>query len=235
MVVPARDEAANLTALLEELRHALAGRDYEVLVVDDGSTDGSAGLLRELRRADPRLRALRHAAACGQSAALRTGARAARGVWLATMDGDGQNDPADLPRLWSARPTGLAPEQPWLAIGHRIARCDGAWRAFTSACAWRARAWRLGDETPDVGCGLKLLGRAAYLDLPWFDHQHRFLPVLVRRAGGDVVSVPVAHRPRRHGRSKYGTWERAWQGLDDLRGVRWLQRRNQAPQVEELT
>jgi dolichol-phosphate mannosyltransferase len=234
IVVPARDEAENLSSLLDEIHAALASIEHEVIVVDDGSADGTPELLRWLRRADPRLRALRHRVPSGQSAALRSGIRAARSPWIATLDGDGQNDPADLPRLWSARPPGLRPDQPWLAIGHRVRRCDGAWRRFCSQFAFRMRAWRLGDPTPDTGCGTRLFGRAAYLDLPWFDHQHRFLPALFRRAGGAVASIPVNHRPRAHGRSKYGTWRRAWEGMTDLRGVRWLQRRNRLPEVEEL-
>lgn len=234
VVVPARDEAENLGPLIREIHDALGSIEHEVLIVDDASTDGSAALLRDLKREDPRLRVMHHARSCGQSASLRTGARAARYPWIATLDGDGQNDPADLPKLWQARPAGLNPEQPWLAIGHRVNRRDTGWRRFSSRFANRLRAWWLQDDTPDTGCGTKLFGRAAYLDLPWFDHQHRYFPALMRRAGGATVSIPVNHRPRAHGRTKYGTWDRAWAGAVDLWGVKWLQRRNRRPEAEEI-
>ncbi len=234
VVVPAHDEADNLGPLVREIHAALKEFAHEIVIVDDGSTDGTAVALREMQRADPQLRVLRHRLPCGQSAALRSGIRAARHPWIATLDGDGQNDPADLPRLWSARPPGLRPDQPWLAIGHRLNRCDTGWRRFSSRFANGLRAWWLADATPDTGCGTKLFGRAMYLDLPWFDHQHRYFPALVRRAGGATVSVPVNHRPRAHGRTKYGTWGRAWAGVVDLWGVKWLQRRNRLPQAEEI-
>jgi dolichol-phosphate mannosyltransferase len=234
VVVPARDEAENLGQLVREIHAALNQFAHEIVIVDDGSTDDTAVALREMQRADPQLRALRHRFPCGQSAALRSGIHAARHPWIATLDGDGQNDPADLPRLWDARPPDLRPEQPWLAIGHRMHRCDTRWRRFSSRFANRLRAWWLEDATPDTGCGSKLFGRAMYLDLPWFDHQHRYFPALVRRAGGVTVSVPVNHRPRAHGRTKYGTWGRAWVGVVDMLGVKWLQRRNRLPQVEEI-
>lgn len=234
VVVPARDEVDNLAALIREIHAALSPLEHEVIIVDDGSADGSAALLQELKRGDPQLRVLRHARPCGQSAALRSGVRAARHPWIATLDGDGQNDPADLTKLWQARPPALRPDQAWLVTGHRVQRQDGRWRRLISRGANRLRAWWLQDATPDTGCGTKLFGRAAYLDLPWFDHQHRFLPALMRRAGGVTVSMPVNHRPRAHGRSKYGTWGRACAGAVDLWGVKWLQRRNRIPEVEEI-
>lgn len=234
VVIPARDEADNLAPLIAETHAALTRIPHEIVVVDDGSDDGTRTLLRKLRRGDPHLRALLHQRPCGQSAALRTGVRAARHPWIATLDGDGQNDPADLIVLWEARPARLLPEEPWIAIGHRVARQDDLWRRFVSRCANGVRDWVLGDATPDTGCGIKLFGRALYLELPWFDHQHRFLPALVQRAGGEAVSLPVRHRPRVHGRSKYGTWTRAFSGLGDLVGMRWLQRRNRLPRIEEI-
>lgn len=234
VVIPARDEAENLERLIAETHAALAGIEHEIVIVDDGSADATPELLRRLRRADPRLRAIRHAESCGQSAAVRTGARAARHPWIATLDGDGQNDPADLPALWAARPPGLTPDRPWLAIGHRTRRRDTPWRRFVSRFANGLRSRMLRDGTPDTGCGTKLFGREAYLDLPWFDHQHRYLPALMRRAGGESVSIPVRHRPRERGTSKYGTWGRAVAGISDLRGVRWLIKRNRLPRAEEL-
>ncbi len=234
VVIPARDEAENLGPLIAETHLALAEIEHEILIVDDGSTDGTAEVLRKLRRTDPRLRVLVHELSCGQSAALRTGVRAARHPWIATLDGDGQNDPADLPELWRARPPDHDPAQPWLAIGHRTQRRDTPWRRFVSRFANGVRARMLRDGTPDTGCGTKLFGRAAYLELPWFDHQHRYLPALMRRAGGESVSLPVRHRPRERGQSKYGTWGRAVAGISDLRGVRWLIKRNRLPQAREL-
>ncbi len=233
VVIPAKDEAENLPDLIREVHEALEGVEHEVVVVDDGSTDATPEVLARLRAEDERLRVLRHRVSCGQSAGLRTGIKAARYPWIATLDGDGQNDPADLPKLLAARPEGATPDRPWLAIGHRVDRHDSAWRRFSSRFAFGMRRLWLGDDTPDTGCGIKVFGRAMFLDLPWFDHVHRFLPALVRRAGGETVSVPVRHRPRLHGRSKYGTLGRAWVGLVDLFGVRWLIARNRNPEVEE--
>lgn len=234
IVIPARDEAANLPTLIAEVHAALPTVPHEVVVVDDGSADDTANVLRRLLRDDPRLLVLRHRTSCGQSTALRTGIRAARKPWIATLDGDGQNDPADLPAFLAARPEGLTPERPWLAIGHRVARRDSAWRHLVSRIAFAFRRWALHDDTPDTGCGIKLFGRSAWFDLPWFSHQHRFFPALVRRNGGSVVSIPVRHRPRTAGSTKYTTLGRAWVGLADLRGVAWLIRRNRLPEVEEI-
>ena len=235
VVVPVLNEAENLRALTAEILAALDGIvDFELIYVDDGSSDATPAILRELSQADGRLRVLRHDRAWGQSAALRSGIRAARGPWIATLDGDGQNDPADLPKLWQARPEGAPEELLWLAIGHRVDRRDRASKRWASRFANGLRRRMLKDGTPDTGCGIKLFPRALFLRLPWFNHIHRYLPALVRREGGTSVSIPVAHRERSGGRSKYGVFDRAWVGIWDLCGVMWLRRRAATPQVEEV-
>jgi dolichol-phosphate mannosyltransferase len=198
---------------------------HEIIYVDDGSDDGSIDVLR----ADGGLTVLRHRQSCGQSAAIVTGVRAARGVWIATLDGDGQNDPADIPALLAR-----AQAEPGIALvaGHRTRRRDTAVKRFSSRAANALRAFLLGDATPDTGCGLKVFKREVFLQLPIFDHMHRFLPALFIRAGGRVVSVPVNHRPRTRGVSKYGTLDRALVGVVDLAGVAWLQRRGRRPEIE---
>jgi dolichol-phosphate mannosyltransferase len=229
VVVPVRDEADNIAALVGEIHAALVEVPHEVVYVDDGSSDGSAAILADAA-AHGLLRWRRHRAGSGQSAALVTGVTAARGVWIATLDGDGQNDPADIPRLLAHAAAGNPP--PALVVGHRIRRRDSAVKRISSRVANAVRARLLGDSTPDTGCGLKLFRREVFLQLPQFDHMHRFLPALVLRAGGRVESVPVNHRPRRHGRSKYGTLDRLFAGLFDLVGVFWLQRRRQRVEVD---
>jgi len=236
VVVPVHNEAENLEPLLAEIAQALAGQcDYEVIYVDDGSTDDTFNRLIDLRSRFTRLRVLRHRRGCGQSTALASGVRAARGACIATLDGDGQNDPADIPRLWEAL-TLLQRETPKAMVaGYRKSRKDTGWRKFSSRIANAVRGGLLKDHTPDTGCGLKLFSRELFLNLPYFDHMHRFLPALTQRAGGKVISVEVNHRPRLRGVSKYGTWHRLWVGIIDLFGVMWLQRRAHVPEVEEIS
>jgi len=235
VVVPVRNEADNVAPLVEEIRDALEGRcDYEVVYVDDGSTDATLERLIDLQRGFARLRVLRHARCCGQSTAIRTGVRAARGRWIATLDGDGQNDPADIPRLLAERDARGGEGARLMVAGWRRRRHDDWLRRVSSRVANAVRARLLRDGTPDTGCGLKLFPRELFLELPYFDHMHRFLPALVRRAGGEVVSVEVNHRPRTRGRSKYGLHNRLWASLVDLAGVMWLMRRSRLPQVEEV-
>jgi dolichol-phosphate mannosyltransferase len=225
VVIPARNEAANIAPLVGEIRAALDGRlEYEIVYVDDGSGDSTVAEIERLQRGLPALRLVRHRARAGQSAAVRTGVKAARAPWIATLDGDGQNDPADIPRLWAMAREAVDAEH-MLIAGRRANRRDSATKRCSSRIANGVRSRLLGDDTPDTGCGLKLFTRALYLDLPFFDHQHRFLPALVMREGGRVVSAPVNHRPRERGTSNYGTLDRLWVGIVDLFGVMWLKRR----------
>lgn len=225
VVIPAKDEGDNVVPLIAEIRAALDGLlIYEIVYVDDGSGDATAAEAAQLQMQTPQLRLLRHARSCGQSAAIRTGVRAARAEWIATLDGDGQNDPADIPRLWRMGLT-ASPMPPLLITGYREDRQDSWTKRSASQVANFFRRRLLGDDTPDTGCGLKLFPRSLFLDLPYFDHMHRFLPALVLREGGTVRSVRVNHRPRRGGVSKYGILDRLGVGIVDLVGVIWLQRR----------
>jgi len=237
IVVPVRNEAENVLPLLAEIHAALDAPqvnfgDFEVLYVDDGSSDATPQRLAEALARYARLRVLVHRERYGQSAALLTGFRAARGDWIATLDGDGQNDPADIPKLIAAR-DGAARAGLQLISGFRKNRKDAWLKRVASRIANGVRSGMLGDATADTGCGLKLIARAACLELPVFDHMHRFLPALVQRAGGATLSVEVNHRPRSHGKSHYGVAGRLWFGIVDLCGVLWLKRRAKRPQVSE--
>jgi glycosyltransferase involved in cell wall biosynthesis len=231
VVIPVKDEADNIAPLFEEIRVSLDGIvDYEVLFIDDGSKDATAAKVSQLPGDRPRWRLLRHATSCGQSAAIRTGVKAAQGAWIATLDGDGQNDPADIPKLLQfARAS--SPSSPVLVAGYRQNRQDSWWKCSASRIANSVRGRLLGDDTLDTGCGLKLFPRSLFLDLPYFDHMHRFLPALALREGGIVHSVPVNHRPRRSGISKYAVLDRLGVGIIDLFGVMWLQRRAARPHL----
>lgn len=235
VVVPVRNEAENILPLLAEIQTALDGLgESEIVYVDDGSWDATPQRLAEAMRLYPNLRVLRHASSCGQSAALLTGVRAAWGEWIVTLDGDGQNDPADIAKLVAARDAAGADARLWLVTGYRRKRQDAWLKRFSSRVANGVRSRLLGDATPDTGCGLKLVLREAYLRLPCFDHMHRFLPALVQRAGGATVSVAVNHRPRTRGISNYGVVDRLGIGIVDLLGVLWLKRRALQPQSKEL-
>jgi len=233
VVVPVHNESPNLAPLIEKIGLALAGIEHEIVYVDDGSTDDTPQKLAILAASLPSLVRVRHKNSCGQSAAVITGVKAARGAFIATLDGDGQNDPADIPAMLEAA---LAAEavgkKPVLIAGHRVSRIDSEAKRYGSKIANYVRSRMLRDGTPDTGCGLKLFRRQAFLELPHFDHIHRFLPALFIRAGGTVVSVPVRHHAREHGRSHYGTWDRLKVGIVDLFGVAWLQRRWNQPQID---
>ncbi|MCW8306555.1 glycosyltransferase family 2 protein [Acidiphilium sp. PA] len=231
IVVPVHNEAANIEPLLREIRAAMQGFDYEIVYVDDGSSDASAAILAAQALLTTDLRVIRHRASCGQSAAIITGVRAADATWIATLDGDGQNDPADIPAMFEAARREERPGAPVLVAGHRQRRQDDAIKLLSSRIANKVRASLLGDATPDTGCGLKLFRRETFMSLPQFDHMHRFLPALVIRAGGVVISHPVRHRPRQAGASHYGTWGRLKVGIVDLAGVAWLQRRWNRPDI----
>jgi dolichol-phosphate mannosyltransferase len=236
VVVPVKNEAENILPLVGEIAAALSGvAAFEAVYVDDGSDDGTTDILREAAATRPWLRVFRHEASCGQSQAVATGVRRAAAPLVATLDGDGQNDPADIPRLLAEmRALPEADRASALIAGNRKTRRDDGVRRLSSRLANGVRAWMLHDDTPDSGCGLKLFHREAFLDLPRFDHMHRFLPALFLRAGGRVVTVPVNHRPRQRGTSKYGVWNRLWVGIVDILGVMWLQRRNRRPTVREV-
>ncbi len=240
IVIPVRNEAGNIAPLVAEISAALNGiAAYEIVYVDDGSTDSTAAEIRRLQAALPRLRLIRHARSYGQSAAIRSGVKAATGSWIATLDGDGQNDPADIPALWRIA-QGLSggacddrSQARLMIVGHRGRRQDTWSKRRASAVANAVRRRMLRDDTPDTGCGLKLFPRTLFLDLPYFDHMHRFLPALVLREGGIVRSVPVNHRPRQRGVSKYGVLDRLGVGIVDLFGVMWLRRRSTVPELVE--
>jgi len=230
VVIPVHNEAENIVPLIQEIEQALAAIvNFEIVYVNDGSTDDTAKRLTAAKSQSSRLRVIHHAKSCGQSTALRTGVKAARGDWVVTMDGDGQNDPGDIKVLIAALKEGVD----LVGGNRRHARRDSWIKRVSSIIANGVRSRLLNDSTPDTGCGLKLIRRDAFLDLPYFDHMHRFLPALVQRRGGSVVSVPVHHRAREHGQSKYGTIDRLMVGIVDLVGVFWLLRRAKRPIVSE--
>ena len=233
VVVPVFNERDNIAPLVAEIVAALRGCvAFEIIYVDDNSSDDGLAVLQALKAEVPELRALHHTAQSGQSTAIRTGVKAARGAWIATLDGDGQNDPADIPNLLAARD--CASVQVRLFAGWRVNRQDTASKRWASRWANAVRSRMLRDDTPDTGCGIKLFEREAFLDLPYFDHMHRYLPALMQRAGWKTVSVPVNHRSRSTGVSKYNNLNRAWVGLRDLRGVAWLIQRSKRTGIREL-
>jgi dolichol-phosphate mannosyltransferase len=226
VVIPVCNEQENVLPLAREIHAALEGRyRYETIFVDDGSTDGTAGAVRDARTAGmPEIRLIRHLIRSGQSAAVATGVREARAPWIATLDGDGQNDPADIPRLLAAA-LGSGSTRLRLVMGNRTTRRDTWLRRLSSRVANGVRGGLLKDGTPDTGCGIKVFDRSVFLDMPRFNHMHRFMPALFQREGYEVISVPVNHRERTRGKSKYGLHNRLWVGIVDLFGVMWLIRR----------
>ncbi len=233
VVVPVRNEVDNIAPLLGEIVAALDGRwPFEVVYVDDGSNDRTPAELTRLKAQYPVLRQLRHAESCGQSAAVRSGVAAARAPMVVTLDGDGQNDPAFLPALVGALEAG-GPRMGLIA-GQRVGRKASGFKKMQSRIANAVRGAVLRDGTRDTGCGLKAFRRDLFLRLPYFDGLHRFLPALVRREGYEVGYVDVVDRPRAHGVSNYGMWDRLWVGILDLAGVWWLiRRKKRVPQVSE--
>ena len=235
IVIPVRNEAGNIAGVVGEVRAAFDGRvGYEIVLVDDGSDDGTAGeIAAEVAAASGVVRSVTHATRGGKSRALINGAKAARGRFMATMDGDGQDDSASLVRMWDRLCQGGSPDTRVLVCGWRTERKDGFRRKLVSRIANGVRRLLLGDGTPDTACGLKLMHRETFLELPHFENMHRFLPALFARRGHRAVSVSVAHRPRHAGVSKYGTLDRLWAGLWDLIGVMWVMRRMRYPDVRD--
>ncbi len=234
VVVPVRNEAGNIAPLVAEIANALQGRAFEIVYVNDGSTDTTEQELRGLMTELPYLRQIRHEKSCGQSAAVRTGIAAARAPIAVTLDGDGQNDPAFIAALVAALEAG-APRVGLIA-GQRIGRKATGFKKLQSRIANAVRNAVLKDGTRDTGCGLKAFRRDLFLSLPYFDGLHRFLPALVRREGFDIGYVDVVDRPRAHGTSTYGFWDRRWIGILDLAGEWWLvRRRRRVPQSQEIT
>ena len=230
VVVPVRNEADNIVPLIEEIAAALDGKwSYEIVYVNDGSTDTTESVLRAEMKQRSNLRQLKHAQSCGQSAAVRSGVRAARGKIVATLDGDGQNDPAFLPALIKAVESGAG--RIGLVAGQRVGRKDTAFKKLQSRIANGVRGSILRDGTRDTGCGLKAFLRDAFLLMPYFDGLHRFLPALFRREGFEIGYVDVRDRPRRSGVSNYGFFDRLWIGIMDLCGVWWLIRRKRKQAV----
>ncbi|OJX68424.1 glycosyltransferase family 2 protein [Magnetospirillum sp. 64-120] len=234
VVVPVKNEADNIEPLVREIYAALDGvAEFEIIYVDDGSTDATLAKLAETRAKFPRLRFVRHKVSCGQSQAIATAVKHAVAPLIMMLDGDGQNDPADIPNMlarWKSEPE--ASREKLLIAGWRANRKDTSSRRWASKAANAIRAWALKDNTPDTGCGSKMFSRALFLDLPRFDHMHRYLPALTIRAGGTVESVVVNHRPRGAGASNYSNFRRALVGVPDLLGVMWLMRRSRNPSVE---
>lgn len=223
IVIPVMNEAGNVTPLVEEIERVMAGRmRVEIVIVDDGSSDGTLEELSDLEALHERLRVLRHGVNRGQTAAIHSGVEAAGAAIVAVLDGDGQNDPADLPTMYGKL---TCADGVRMVVGERRNRHDPLIRRLSSRLANTVRRGLLNDGIRDTGCGLKLFYREDFLRMPAFDHMHRFLPALLKRDGGSIYSTPVNHRPRLRGRSKYGISNRLWVGIADMIGVLWLTRR----------
>jgi dolichol-phosphate mannosyltransferase len=229
VVIAVLDEAENVEAVTAEVFAAFAGAPFELVYVDDGSADATPEIIARMAAAEPRIRLVRHDRRCGKSQAVRTGVVAARGEWIGTLDGDGQNDPRDLVEMLrlaqAAQAGGPAP----LVAGSRVRRDDPRSRLVATRIANGLRQAVLNDHCPDTGCGVKLFRREDFLLLPVFEGMHRFLPALFARYGHPLINHEVQHRARMKGVSKYTNWGRALVGVADLLGVIWLTRRTRAP------
>ena len=235
IVIPAKNEAENIRPLITEIQTAMAARDdYELIYVDDGSTDDTWNELLTLSESNPHLLLVRHQQSVGQSIAILSGAWQARGKWLVVLDADGQNDPADIPGMLDAvQDANQQDPAVWGVIGHRVNRRDDWVKRLSSKVANGFRDFMLRDGIPDTGCGLKAVLRERYLRLPSFNHMHRYIPTLIQAQGGSMLVHPVNHRPRQAGVSNYGVWNRLWVGLVDVLGVWWLKRRAKVVHIQE--
>ena len=235
VVIPVCNEEESIGSLINEITQALSDNyQHEIIVVDDGSTDKTLDVLLKIKQDLSTLRIVKHLKNSGQSTAVRTGIQYASSAWIATLDGDGQNDPADIPNLYNELINNQAAD-PWLVVaGYRKKRKDTWLKRISSKYANGIRDRLLRDGTPDTGCGLKVFARDSFLDLPYFDHMHRYIPALFQRQGGRVVSIEVNHRHRMQGTSKYGFHNRLWVGIVDILGVRWLQNRARLTGTQEL-
>ena len=235
IVIPVYNEEESIGELINEITQALASKyKHEIIVVDDGSVDKTVGVLSKIKQELPTLRIIKHLQNSGQSTAIRTGVQYAKSTWIATLDGDGQNDPADIPNLYNELINNQDAD-PWLVVaGYRKKRKDTWLKRISSKYANGIRDKLLRDGTPDTGCGLKVFSRDSFLALPYFDHMHRYIPALFQRQGGKMVSIEVNHRHRMQGVSKYGFHNRLWVGIVDILGVRWLQNRARLTQTKEL-
>lgn len=235
VVIPVCNEEESISTLIDEITHVLSGQyQHEIIVIDDGSTDNTLEVLLKIKQDLPTLRIIKHLKNSGQSTAVRTGVQHAKSAWIATLDGDGQNDPADIPNLYNELINNQNSD-PWLVVaGYRKKRKDTWLKRISSKYANGIRDKLLRDGTPDTGCGLKVFARDSFLALPYFDHMHRYIPALFQRQGGRVVSIEVNHRHRLQGTSKYGFHNRLWVGIVDILGVRWLQNRARLTDTQEL-
>ncbi len=235
IVIPAKNEAENIRPLITEIQTAMADRDdYELIYVDDGSTDDTWNELQTLYESNPHLLLVRHQQSVGQSIAILSGAWQARGKWLVVLDADGQNDPADIPGMLNAvQDANHRDPAVWGVIGHRVNRRDDWVKRLSSKVANGFRDFMLRDGIPDTGCGLKAVLRERYLRLPSFNHMHRYIPTLIQAQGGSMLVHPVNHRPRQAGVSNYGVWNRLWVGLVDVLGLWWLKRRAKVVHIQE--
>ncbi len=230
VVIPMYNEKENVGILINEVAQALHNQPFEIIVVDDGSNDGTREALKQLQASLPQLKPIRHKGNFGQSIGIISGVTAARYPFIATLDGDGQNDPADIPRLMSAMEN--QSQAYTLIAGHRANRKDSQIKLLSSKIANTIRRAMLKDNCPDTGCGLKLFRRDDFLSIPHFNHLHRYLPALFQAHGGQVINVKVNHRPRTLGQSKYGVMNRLWVGIMDLMGVAWLIRRTKVAEYD---
>ncbi len=235
VVIPAKNEVQNIEPLVAEILSSLDGiTSFEIIYVDDGSDDETAQKVLSVQRLYPgKVRLIQHEHSVGQSTSIYNGVIRSIGKTIVTLDADGQNNPADIPKLLKLAER-YNPKSDFCISGYRKSRKDTAWKRLQSRIANKVRSYLLSDNTPDTGCGLKVFPKDTFLKLPYFDHMHRYIPALIKRIGGEINTVEVSHRDRQHGTSKYGMWGRLCAGLVDLLGLLWLQKRTRQTNVTEI-